>query len=754
MKAIKYLLAALIAGTTAVSCDDMMDKGNDNLVYAQDFFPNNPSDTVTSVLGILNKLQAIAVRTNLLGEVRADLVSVNANATTDLKDLAALQADVTGDDDANIYNVPRDYYAVINNCNFFIARADSTAGNANRNEKYFEAEIAQVHSIRAWTYLQLVLAYGRVPLVTDPVLTKLQSDAQYPMVDLQAVCDYFIKDLQPFYGKKYPDYRNIGGDIDPKLCFFPTQVVMGDLYLYRACAAHSAADAKEAAKKYYDYIVWDLSGKKKLLTGSDRQKWSTEQLSADKYMAPSGSSSNSSTWGATNCSDVTKIPMDSAAADGFYNELRNLYNTTNNVDLREASIRPSESYKLLSRQQQYYDRDKEKNTVHVTADKFEQKDIEKGYLGDLRYQQNFSTRDQKYNSQEVEFQSIRKHNSQHVGIYRASQIYLRMAEALNYAGYPRFARAILTMGLNNTVIKNEVSRYYPADSAYFATFDFNTIDFLPYAENYSEEKNEYGVVLSVSPVLRSGENEVNMWGIHSRGCGLAFLDPDYCTLQIPDSTGYPYAKEQSLGSAPERSSYEDPSAPKKPKTVSKPSTWDKYGNTVVTAEEYAALNADEPWYVKLSSRNKEKAYEKYVSGDSIAKYNVYLTETLPAYEAEYNEYLAAVRTNDQLYSADSTVFAGRVADYLSDYRQWYKAAYTNPDLILREQKTIDEAILTEQALELVYEGNRFFDLMRRAMWYNDTNVMVSAVSQRDPQAGARLADKRNWFLHWKGQIGY
>ena len=169
----KYILSLALIGAMAgmtTSCEDMLDKGNDYVIYSDGHVLSDPADTVTSVLGILNKLQGIAVRTNLFGELRADLVKVRDNATADLKNIASLDID-----DDNKYNSPRDYYAVINNCNYFLERADSTAGNINRNEKYFEAEIAQVHSIRAWTYLQLVLVYGRVPFVEKPILTKLQS---------------------------------------------------------------------------------------------------------------------------------------------------------------------------------------------------------------------------------------------------------------------------------------------------------------------------------------------------------------------------------------------------------------------------------------------------------------------------------------------------------------------------------------------------------------------------------------------------
>jgi len=113
--------------------------------------------------------------------------------------------------------VPRDYYAVINNCNYFIAHADTALRN-NRNDYIFMREYAAVKAIRAWTYLQLVLNYGSVPFVTEPILTKAEAEANYPRYDLQKVCEYFINDLLPLaerWGNEYPQYGTIRNTDSP-----------------------------------------------------------------------------------------------------------------------------------------------------------------------------------------------------------------------------------------------------------------------------------------------------------------------------------------------------------------------------------------------------------------------------------------------------------------------------------------------------------------------------------------------------------
>ena len=100
----------------------------------------------------------------LFGELRGDLVDENVNTENDLREI--INHRVSPENSYYNYN---DYYAVINNCNYFLSKVDTTV--LVSNQKVLLREYAVVKAIRAWTYLQMTLIYKSVPFITEPILT-------------------------------------------------------------------------------------------------------------------------------------------------------------------------------------------------------------------------------------------------------------------------------------------------------------------------------------------------------------------------------------------------------------------------------------------------------------------------------------------------------------------------------------------------------------------------------------------------------
>lgn len=485
MKRIYFIAAAICTMLSFSSCSNFFDEDSTYIINADDEHLNNATDTIYSVTGILNKLQAIADRTVLLGEARGDLVNVTSATSVDLRALANFNI---GDD--NEYNVPRDYYAVINNCNYFIARADTAMKN-NRNENVFKAEYAAVKAIRAWTYLQMVITYGKVPFVTTPILTKEDAEKTYPSRDIKGICEYFLNEdgLQNLVDQEYPNYGDIKSLPSP-MFFIPMRLILGDLSLWNG-------NYMEAAKFYYSYIMNRNGNNTSYPTGPNRTTW----LNTQWVVFSNNLNTQFSTEKNTSTSEIISIiPMDSVPSEGYYSQLRNIFNTSSDNDYK-ASLVPSKAMKSLSAAQSYCHYDGS-NGKYVIAPK--RQDNLETYNGDLRLATWWSSTENAVNSdgQRYTSQYIWKYNTRNIHIYRRTLVYLRLAEALNCAGYPHFAYQILSSGVNKRIINDSIAKYYSKeDSAMLVnTFTFPDARYVVYRPD-------------------NAFSNANTLGIHSRGSG-------------------------------------------------------------------------------------------------------------------------------------------------------------------------------------------------------------------------------------------
>ena len=508
-KIYKFIFAVLAIGGVT-SCADFFDQESEHVAFVDNHYLDNATDTIYSVVGILNKLQAIGDRTVLLGEVRGDLVDITNEANSDLRDMALFNI---GDD--NRYNQPRDYYAIINNCNFFIAKADTALKN-NRNEYIFMREYAAVKAIRAWTYLQLVLNYGSVPFVTEPILSKLDAEKQYPRYELQAICEYFINDLMPLtdrWANEYPEYGNIRSlrDGASRLLFFPINVVLGDLNLWLASATGNQNTYREAAMRYYKYIS-ERNPNSYYPIGESCCYWTAGSSIWD---SPVESTPWESETYARNSELITVIAGDSIRAEGNYSELRNLFFSREENDYR-VSIVPSTGLFDLSESQANC-------TLGPTGTTFSYAPagLSDHMSGDLRLYASYrkSERTDRTTNERFEVSYNYKQNFQNIHIYRRSMVYLRLAEALNGAGLPRAAFSILSTGLNNSVYEDYVYPYCSeSDSTWIHQLDFPTA--------------YYGLVTAREQATRTYNTNHNTIGIHTRGSGWTPFNEFY---QLPDN---------------------------------------------------------------------------------------------------------------------------------------------------------------------------------------------------------------------------
>ena len=258
-KSIIYiLLFSFVCGISFSSCEDMLDVQSDRHSY------NTAQDTLYAYWGVLKTLQNVGERYILLGELRGDLVMENyydGEISDSLRAIANFSS--TEDGDCR-YLAARDFYAIINNCNAYIAAADTNRvvyGGTSTNSKYMLREYAQVEAIRAWTYLQLVKIYKEVPFYLEPLtstdaINGFINNPNHETVNAQSLPEKIGGRLIPLIGKEdrtelvYPEYGNYELMAHSSFCYFPLHLVMGDIYL-------EANRYEEAAKEYYTWMQND-----------------------------------------------------------------------------------------------------------------------------------------------------------------------------------------------------------------------------------------------------------------------------------------------------------------------------------------------------------------------------------------------------------------------------------------------------------------------------------------------------------------
>lgn len=481
MKAYKYILGALLVAGGLTSCADMLQTDSDIVMYEKDNTLSHPTDSVYSVLGIIGKMQVIADRTVLLGEVRGDLITTTDAASADLKRLAEWDFSVE-----NKYNAVSDYYAVINHCNYFIHHVDTTL--ERRGYKVFESQYAAVKALRAWTYLELAKVYGNVPLVLEPLMTEIDAREAMngPRASLTEICEYFIADITPYAYKEMPRFGTIYG-FNSTDFFIPVRSLLGDLCLW-------ANRYEEAARWYHDFLT---DRDDPITPFSGRITWNNPT----EFVSPGGS--------VFSTSDIRSyIPMEDREFDGVMSDLDNIFCSTED-NYYYYQVTPSSAMYKLSAEQIYcmeYKRDTGTDTIYVPRSGF----LKPSLVGDLRLYSNFSQRSSgvqnEYSEYSSETQTVVKPQlfalNGMIPTSRNTMTYLRYAEALNRAGYPQSAFLILKHGMcydNLVVYVDSVERVAAAE---LVDFDAN-----------------------IFPKDRT-------FGIHSRGSGDSHIN-EYYTLPMP-----------------------------------------------------------------------------------------------------------------------------------------------------------------------------------------------------------------------------
>ena len=456
------LFALVLLATT--SCSDMLTPDLER--YSE----KNGKDSIYSYLGILKSMQKIADRTVILGEARGDLVYSTKYLSDSVSQLYNFDEVRDGD---NAFLQCADYYNVINQCNFYLHYVDTA--DVKDEVKYMQKEWAQVQAVRAWTYMQLVQNYGEVPFFTEPVSNSSlgrEIAKSGTKANRKNLADLLMNaglerayELQEQYGVPYYGrYSNGSVNIDSRICFFPVGLVMADLYLL-------ADNYSKAAESYYDYIRLDASQADVSTAGF----MESVQQEGNRYITHgiSGWAGRLRSYSrSTNSEIITLIPSAASKNNGeVLTSVQNVYGFKTSVSSGggvsgSINIQPLEEYRQLMPSNYYLGLSDQQLYCHYSENGGV--DVQEYYdgVGDARVWgtapfcridgENFRFIAKRtpvsgtFYDWSTRLTYAFGYNSYYgIPVYRKSQVYLRFAEALNRAGFPQHAFAILKDGLNS-----------------------------------------------------------------------------------------------------------------------------------------------------------------------------------------------------------------------------------------------------------------------------------------------------------------
>lgn len=474
---IAYGLLLLGVGATTTSCEDMLTADN-NLVTTD----LAPQDTLYQMMGIVKRMQTLADRTILLGEIRADLVDVDqTRASADLKALSDNIITTT-----NKYNSPAEYYGVINSCNIYLTYVDSLY--KVYGEYYYQKEIIAAKCFRAWCYLELAKIYGAVPFVTEPVLSAESAEqivASGNKKNMLEILDFAIQDLAPYAylpenSNMRPSYGATFSDINARSIFLPVRALLGELYLWRGSVKGKGAgqsDFIDAVRMYHDYLCYP--GEEKSVD------YTSVEWTSTSWQSPitNGSYSDYSRYNfglSSQNAYAAVLPLDTAAYYGTTSDLRAIFNSNYSNNYYPSVVPSTRMGDISKAQKNLFVTWKKLPTVsgaqavqivrsYVPTDASTLGD--ERLVGDLRigdvYRTESNVSESRYNANR---NSVKQYITKWLGgntsisddkrqtyviYYRTNTLYLHMAEALNLAGFPETAFVVLSRGLTYSTLNTD-----------------------------------------------------------------------------------------------------------------------------------------------------------------------------------------------------------------------------------------------------------------------------------------------------------
>ena len=396
MKQYRNITFSIILGLTLfTSCESLLDVDPEEVLLTEDYLGASKQEARSALFGVLSQLQDVAGQYVVLGELRGDLTNVNMNTNDELREINnhAISED-------NSYADFTTMFSIINNCNFALEGIDTSAYENELLDDY-----ASILRVRTWAQMQVLINYGKLPYITKPIKTSDDLDDNYPVLSIEQALDQLISNLQEVQEvenvTKYTG--SLGFDIFKMI---PDQnILLGDLYLWKGSNVLAATHYKAFFEEYGSIGSYNLTND--LISLSENN--GTYSVTGEG-------------WG-----------------DIFGESIRNA-EVINYVGFSEQFRQPNSSFAVVTTQMQASTsiisnwNNQSMGYQELPVELVDGRtDVRAGLSATLDEAEPL----------------ISKYQYEYFAWNRASKIYLRYAEAINYAGYPEHALAVVNGIFNN-----------------------------------------------------------------------------------------------------------------------------------------------------------------------------------------------------------------------------------------------------------------------------------------------------------------
>ncbi len=225
MKKYKYRFIQVISGILLlaamfISCEDFLNEVPGDKITPDQHY-KIAMDATISKRGAYSILQEVMPNLVIMNDLRSDLLTETENYDEDLRKINRHDIDIN-----NKYNDPSGYYRIIINANEVL----NNLWNINKYDRDYDSawhslDVIDMVSLRSWAYLTLVRLYGEAAYIPQN-MNSFNENYQFEYYSKERMIDTLLSHLNPEF--TYPD-RKFNDEWEPLGLY--ERAVRGELYL-------------------------------------------------------------------------------------------------------------------------------------------------------------------------------------------------------------------------------------------------------------------------------------------------------------------------------------------------------------------------------------------------------------------------------------------------------------------------------------------------------------------------------------------